>query len=102
MVVDSDADEDAYSSGPLDARSSVRYLDVTGAGRSSHMEELEIRRRLERYKFYHTPGNEMVDRYWHGTHEGSSRFAGDGKAARASGVLTWNPEPGPDPSKSRD
>lgn len=48
------------------------------------------------------PGNEMVDRYWHGTHEGSSRFAGDGKAARASGVLTWNPEPGPDPSKSRD
>jgi hypothetical protein len=31
-----------------------------------------------------------------------SRFAGDGKAARASGVLTWNPEPRPDPSKSRD
>ena len=44
-------------------------------------------------------GNEQVDRYWHGTHEGSSRFAGDGKAARASGVFTWNPEPRPDPSR---
>src|SRR5262245_6216887 len=38
-------------------------------------------------------GNEMVDRYWHGTHEGSSRFAGDHDAARASGVLTWDPDP---------
>lgn len=37
-------------------------------------------------------GNAMVDQYWHGTHEGSSRFAGDHEAARASGVLTWNPE----------
>jgi hypothetical protein len=31
-----------------------------------------------------------------------SRFADDGKAARAYGVFTWNPEPRPDPSKSRD
>jgi hypothetical protein len=41
-------------------------------------------------------GNEMVDRYWHATHEGSSRFAGNGEAARASGVLTWNAEPSPE------
>lgn len=35
-------------------------------------------------------GNELVDRYWHGTHhEGSSQFAGNGVAARASGVMTW-------------
>jgi SAM-dependent methyltransferase len=35
-------------------------------------------------------GNELVDRYWHGIHEGTSRFAGDGNAARASGVMTWD------------
>lgn len=38
-------------------------------------------------------GNALIDQYWHGTHELSSRFAGDGVAARSSGAMTWNSEP---------
>lgn len=39
-------------------------------------------------------GNALVDQYWHGVHEASSRFAGDGAAARASDAMTWVSESG--------
>jgi SAM-dependent methyltransferase len=56
--------------------------------------EMSIRKAVFVCEFTGHCGNELVDQYWHGKHNGSSLFAGDIEAARASGVLTWSPEPG--------
>jgi SAM-dependent methyltransferase len=80
---------------------SVTLGDVRANRAAPGTSEVVIRGAVVVCEYTGHRGNEMVDRYWHGTHQGSSRFAGDGDAARASGILTWNPEPGGDASNEQ-
>jgi SAM-dependent methyltransferase len=73
---------------------SVSPSDAKNNASAQGTHELVIRKAVFVCEFTGHCGNELVDRYWHGMHQGSSLFAGDIEAARASGVLTWSPEPG--------
>jgi SAM-dependent methyltransferase len=90
--------------GLTDSLSSLgwRTVSVSLSGpRKNRANQVEIRGAVFVCEFTGRIGNEQVDQYWHGTHDGSSRFAGNGEAARASGELTWDTEEPNDSSKSR-
>lgn len=84
--------------GLVDSLSSLgwRAVSVTlGRVRKNRSTQpVEIRDSVTVCEFTGQLGNEMVDRYWHATHhDGSTQFAGNGNAARASGIMTWESEP---------
>jgi hypothetical protein len=89
----------AYFTGDLACQQLAAFSNPKTQRSAQETNEPVIRGAVFVCEFTGHSGNEQTDRYWHGTHEGSSRFAGDGETARASGVLTLNPDPRPDPSK---
>ncbi|HEX3109786.1 MAG TPA: methyltransferase domain-containing protein [Thermoanaerobaculia bacterium] len=68
-------------------------LTLSRVRKNRSTQPVEIRDSVTVCEFTGQLGNELVDRYWHATHhDGSSQFAGNGKAARASGVMSWKSE----------